>query len=81
MKHAPQAAPRRILRREAVLERTGLGKTSQYELERSGRFPTKVALSPRLVGWYEDEVEAWISSRRDSPVPRAFTPSTRPRAE
>lgn len=32
-------------------------------LEAAGKFPVRVQLGDCRVGWYEDEVEAWIESR------------------
>jgi hypothetical protein len=37
-------------------------------MERAGKFPRRVLLNPDVgpqggVGWYEDEVEAWIHAR------------------
>jgi prophage regulatory protein len=53
-----------IIRRPEVTQRTGLPKSSIYALMRDGHFPEPVKLSPRAVGWYEDLVDEWITSRR-----------------
>jgi predicted DNA-binding transcriptional regulator AlpA len=34
-------------------------------LHREGRLPQRIAISERLVGWRENELEAWLSSRRE----------------
>ena len=60
----PHAAPpTRMLRLSQVIERTGLGKTSIYGLQKSGRFPHSVTLSPNSVRWIEAEIESWLASR------------------
>lgn len=53
----------RILRRGDIRAITGLGKSRIDELERQGRFPRRVRISDRAVGWRSDEVEAWIKAR------------------
>ena len=32
-------------------------------LEKAGQFPCRIQLSHSRIGWYLDEVEAWIESR------------------
>jgi prophage regulatory protein len=55
---------RRIVRFRELRQMTGLGRTTVWELEHAGKFPVRVQLTPSAVGWYEDEVAAWIESRR-----------------
>jgi prophage regulatory protein len=71
-----QAPPRKILRKPAVRARTGYGDTQIWRLERAGRFPKRVRLSPMAVGWFEDEIEEWVLSRvrgtgKQPPLPKA----------
>lgn len=56
----------RIIRLWAVMDKTGLSKTSIYRLSKDPEsgFPPQVRLSKACVGWIEDEVEQWIHSRR-----------------
>jgi prophage regulatory protein len=51
--------PDRILRLRAVLERTGLSRSTMYRKMQSGAFPKNIQLSERCVGWRESDVEAW----------------------
>ncbi len=55
----------KLLRCETVLERTGLSRTTLWRMERRGEFPKRVHLTSNLVAWLEDEVVAWIRSRRN----------------
>jgi len=55
--------PLRILRLREVLARTGLSRTTLYELIGKRLFPHPVSLSVRAVGWIEAEVETWIAAR------------------
>ena len=55
---------RRIVRLRAVRDRTGLSRSTLYKLEGQGQFPHRVSLGERSVGWYEDEISAWVESRQ-----------------
>jgi len=55
---------RKILRRAAVRQRTGLSDTTIWRYEREGKFPKRVVLSETgLVGWFEDEIDQWVHER------------------
>lgn len=53
----------RIIRLKAVLEMTGLGRSTLYKKVEEGTFPASVALSERAVGWVEEEIQNWIKAR------------------
>lgn len=59
---------RSILRFRGVHALVGLSRSTVDRLEQAGKFPRRVPLTeaavPR-VGWYEDEIEEWIESRRN----------------
>ena len=59
------AAPKRgkLLRLPAVIERTGLGRSSIYAGIRAGTFVVPVRLSARAVGFPESEIDRWIADR------------------
>ena len=42
---------------------TALSRTTIWRLERAGKFPQRLRLSSNRVGWYQSEVEEWISTR------------------
>src|SRR5262249_37456831 len=54
---------RRILRDPEVRERTKLSRVQRWRRVRKGTFPAPVQLGPNSIGWYEDEIEAWIANR------------------
>jgi len=54
----------RILRLFTVKEITGLSKSSIYAMESAGKFPSRVSLGPRSVGWKRSEVLVWINARQ-----------------
>ncbi len=55
--------PTKIIRRAAVVERTGLPVSSLYLLIAQGRFPKPVTISERSVGWIEQEINDWMEAR------------------
>lgn len=54
--------PDRILRIKAVLERTGLSRSTLYRKIGQGRFPRQLAISERCAGWRESSVSEWMKS-------------------
>jgi prophage regulatory protein len=64
----------RIERLPDVMRRTGLGKTRIYALEAANKFPRRVRISERAVGWYATEIDAFLASRpRASAAPETRT--------
>lgn len=53
----------KLLRLNAVLDRTGLSRSTCYELIGAGRFCQPVKIGPRAIAFPESEVDAWIASR------------------
>jgi prophage regulatory protein len=54
----------KILRKPALLAKTGLSYPTLYRRIQDGTFPQPVELGPNSVGWIEEEIDAWIKSRR-----------------
>lgn len=71
--------PRKILRQPAVNDCTGLSTAQIWRLEKTGEFPARVQITPSSIGWYEDEIAAWIEARPrgGGRRPRTGRPSTR----
>ncbi|MCX7122721.1 MAG: AlpA family phage regulatory protein [Gammaproteobacteria bacterium] len=55
-----------ILRKPQVIKMTGLSDSSIWRREHEGEFPKRRRLGLRAVGWYYDEVVAWIERREVS---------------
>lgn len=53
----------KLIRRPAVLDRTGLASTTLDRLIASGGFPAPVRTSPATVAWRESELSKWIKTR------------------
>jgi prophage regulatory protein len=62
--------PIRILRLPQVLQLTGLGKTTVYELQSRGTFPMRVKLTNHCVGWIAQDVQSWLEYRVSFNAPR-----------
>jgi predicted DNA-binding transcriptional regulator AlpA len=60
------STPKKIIRHPELKPRYGIDYSYQHcsRLGAIGRFPKKVRLSYRCVGWFEDEIEAWLEERR-----------------
>lgn len=56
----------RILRLEEIMQMTGLGRSTIYRLMAQGKFPMKLDLGPRSVGWLESELHEWLQSKMTS---------------
>ncbi|MEX0733675.1 MAG: AlpA family phage regulatory protein [Steroidobacteraceae bacterium] len=46
-----------------VCKVTGLGRSMIYQLESQRRFPSRVRIGLRAVGWVESEVQLWLARR------------------
>jgi prophage regulatory protein len=56
----------RRLRLRRVLDITGLGKTTIYQLQVNGTFPMRVQLTAHSVAWVEEEVLVWLGRRAEA---------------
>jgi len=52
----------KVLRIKQMSEKTGLSKVSIWRLEREGKFPARVQIGKRSVGWIEQEIDDWIEN-------------------
>ncbi len=53
-----------ILRMPAVTKKTGLSRSTVYLLIEQGKFPKRIKLSSRAVGFLESDVNDWLESKR-----------------
>jgi prophage regulatory protein len=56
----------RIMRLNEVKAVTGLSKTTIYRFEKEGRFPSRVSLGERSVGWFEYDIQAFLMSLKEA---------------
>jgi len=57
-----------IIRRHELLKKVGQSFSTIDRLEKLGRFPQRIQLSPKAVGWSEDEVDDYLNSLPRGPV-------------
>lgn len=59
-----------IIRIQDVMKATGLSRTHIYRLasDPNSGFPRKVQLGTYAIGWYEHEVENWLSLKKRKAV-------------
>lgn len=55
--------PKAVIRLPAVKRKTDFSRSTIYRLEAQGNFPARVRLGENSVGWYEDEIDAWLANR------------------
>jgi len=53
----------KIIKKKEVMGLTSLSYPTIWRLERKGDFPKRIQLSPNRVGWFEEEVLAWIAEQ------------------
>lgn len=57
---------RRILKLPEVQRRIPISRAHLWRLERDGHFPKRIQLAPKSVGWFEDEIDAWLEQRGEA---------------
>jgi prophage regulatory protein len=65
MNNATNDASLKIMRLPQVCEVTGLCRSMIYQLEADLKFPQRVKIGVRAVGWLDKEVNAWLIKRID----------------
>ena len=61
---------KRLLRRLAVEDRTGLSKSAIYLMQKQGTFPHSVSIAgTRAKGWWEHDIEAWLTNLDENTGP------------
>ncbi|ODT70964.1 MAG: DNA-binding protein [Pelagibacterium sp. SCN 63-23] len=52
------------LRLPAVIDATGLSRSTIYDMMKAGSFPRPVNIGMRAVAWPESAIAAWLQSRQ-----------------
>ena len=56
----------KLLRLPAVMEMTGLGRSTVYQLVREKKFPEPVhVVVPKMTVWPSDKIEQWVQTQLD----------------
>jgi prophage regulatory protein len=54
---------RRILRKPELQHMIGLSDASIWRMERQGKFPKRIKIGGKSVGWFSDEISEWFEKR------------------
>jgi len=57
-----------IIRKSQIKKITGLSPRHIDRLEKAGKFPSRLQLGPKSVGWYENEITDWLNNRLRGPA-------------
>lgn len=57
----------KALRLPAVIDKTGLSRSSIYRLIAEGKFPSPVKLSARASAWFEEDINQWLADLPNNP--------------
>lgn len=50
----------KIIRVEEVMQRVQLSRSTIWRLEKAGKFPTRVRIGEKAMGWLEADIEQWL---------------------
>jgi prophage regulatory protein len=67
----------RALRLKQVCQLTGLGRSMIYQMQAEKRFPQRIKLGERAVGWLEREVQEWLVQRIEISRGRTAVPPSK----
>ncbi|KPW04800.1 AlpA family transcriptional regulator [Pseudoalteromonas sp. P1-8] len=56
-------SPNDLIRREEVINMTGLSRSTIYTLMKNSEFPLSIKLSERSVAWRRGDIQDWISNK------------------
>ncbi|MDN3554701.1 helix-turn-helix transcriptional regulator [Halomonas maura] len=56
----------KLIRKNEVLARCAISKSTLHRLIQNGGFPRPVKISDRCVAWVEHEVDEWMANRERS---------------
>ena len=58
----------KLLRTGDLTQLLGISRSSIHNWTKTGQFPKPIKLGPRAIGWWSDEIEAWIKNRSNQPL-------------
>lgn len=56
----------RIVRLPEALQMTGVTAMTLWRWERDKKFPKRIHLGPRAIGWRLSDLQAWIATREQA---------------
>lgn len=58
------SSPQPLIDRKQLLKLVPLSDRTIFNMEKRGEFPQRLAITPRRVAWYLNEVNEWMEKRR-----------------
>ena len=55
-----------LIKLKAVIEKTGMAKSTIYRNIQAGQFPQPIKQSIRSVAWVESEIDQWILDKMEA---------------
>lgn len=53
----------RIIRKPELFSKIGLSDATIWRMEKAGRFPGRIKLGGNSVGWFNDEINDWLTEK------------------
>lgn len=53
----------RIIRKPELFSKLGLSDATIWRMEKLGRFPRRIRLGGKSVGWLDSEVKEWLTKK------------------
>jgi prophage regulatory protein len=64
--HDLMAPGRVLIKRKQLLQKVPLCERTILDMEKRGDFPKRFTITPRLVAWDLEEVDAWIAAQQNA---------------
>lgn len=64
--HKPKpesAAQQKLYRKNTLVEKLDIGRTTLDEWVASGEFPQPIKIGPRAIAWLAEEVDQWLDDK------------------
>lgn len=53
----------RIIRKPELFSKLGLSDATIWRMERAGKFPRRIQIGGKAVGWFDTEIDKWLSQK------------------
>ncbi len=53
----------KLVKLRAVMDWTGLSRSTIYAMMKSGDFPKSISIGARAIAWADNDIQSWVNSR------------------